>query len=500
MLQGTSSDVGKSVLCTALCRIFSHRGLKVAPFKSQNMSNNSYVTSDGGEIGRAQGIQAEAAKIEASVFMNPILLKPSSDNFSEVIVLGKSSHSYSGREYRQHFYETGLKTIKQATEKLSEQFDYLIVEGAGSPVEINLNDRELVNMRVAKMVDLPVILVADIDRGGVFASIVGTLQLLSDEERNRVVGVIINKFRGDISLFHSGLKWLEEYTGKRILGVVPFIDEIGIEAEDSLAIGQMRKVIKPSSQIDIAVIKLPYVSNFTDLEPFCYECDVSIRFVERAEDLGKPDALIIPGTKSTIHDLQFLRQKGLDQAIVAYVKNGGRVFGICGGYQILGREIIDEAGTDTGVEKCKQAGLNILPITTVFGKEKLVKRSKGTIYNSQISVEGYEIHLGETIHHKIEGSFSPFIQYDNHQFDGLCDSSGRIIGTYFHHLFHNDEWRSYWLNQIRVENNITIADPVTSLDYQQKKQIAYDRLAKTVEEYVDINAIIDSIDQWGERS
>lgn len=501
MLQGTSSDVGKSVLCTALCRLFSERGMKVAPFKSQNMSNNSYVTVDGKEIGRAQGVQAEAAKVEASVYMNPILLKPKNDCTSEVIRFGIPYHSLSGKEYRKQFYELGLEAIDESVEKLSQQFDYLVVEGAGSPVEINLNDREIVNMRVAETLDVPVILVADIDRGGVFASIVGTLQLLSQEQRNRVVGVIVNKFRGDLSLFESGVEWLENYTGKPILGVIPFMNDLAIEAEDSLAIPTF--ATKQKRALDLAVIKLPYISNFTDLEPLRFEEDISLRFVGHADELGNPDAVIIPGTKSTINDLKFLKTQGLDESLQRYVSNGGRLIGICGGYQMMGQEIIDKAGTDTGTVGLKESGLKLFPLATIFEKDKQVKRSQGFIVineHKKIAIEGFEIHLGQTKRLPTEtDSFTSFIETNDYQKEGITSKNGKVIGTYFHNLFHNDEWRHHWLNEIRIEKQLEQKQFDAKLAYEEKKQLAYQELGSFVEQHLDVSEIIRIVDEWGTR-
>ena len=338
MIQGTASDVGKSLIVTALCRMFANEGVKVVPFKSQNMSNNSYVTKDGKEIGRAQGIQAEAAKIEADVWMNPILLKPRSNQDAEIVFLGRALKTLSGRRYRETFYEKGLDVIRESLEQLEKQYELVVIEGAGSPVEINLKDRELVNMKVAELADVPVVLVADIDRGGVFASIVGTLELLDPQERQRVVGVIINKFRGDISLFEDGIQWLEKKTGIPVLGVLPYVENHMIDAEDSLSLNNQFSN-KKKGNLDIAVIHLPFISNYTDIEPFLYEEDVSIRWVKHASEFGNPDAVIIPGTKSTLHDLNTLRDSGLDLLISSHIEKGGYVVGICGGYQILCEEI-----------------------------------------------------------------------------------------------------------------------------------------------------------------
>ncbi len=494
MLQGTASDVGKSVLCTALCRIFARRSLKVAPFKSQNMSNNSYVTIDGKEIGRAQGIQAEAACIEASVYMNPILLKPRSDKDSEVVRFGTSYEFLSGADYRRKFYNIGISAIKQSLEELEKAYDYLVIEGAGSPVEMNLNDRELVNMKVAEIADVPVVLVADIDRGGVFASIVGTLTLLSEEERKRVIGVIINKFRGDENLFKSGIEWIEQNTGVRVIGVVPHITDLTIEGEDSLSMKS--QYVNTNGAIDIAVVDLPYVSNYTDLEPFRYEEDVSIRFVSHSKEFGSPDALIIPGTKSTFHDLQFIKEQGLASKIIEYVNDGGTIVGLCGGYQMLGTTLHDVAGKDTGNAGEEVSGLNIIPLVTHFQNQKMTVRSKGDLYEPIEGIgplEGFEIHLGQSS--PLKDNVPPFLIVSG-KLEGINLDQGRIVGTYFHHLFHNDEWRTHWLNRIRKRKKIK---PRLVRYLQAERNYSYEMLANHIEQALDIDYIIHSIDNWSQN-
>ncbi|MFE8702985.1 cobyric acid synthase [Cytobacillus sp. FJAT-54145] len=490
MIQGTASDVGKSLVVTALCRILANEGINVAPFKSQNMSNNSYVTIDGSEIGRAQGIQAEAAKTEATVWMNPILLKPRSDMQSEVVLLGKATETLSGRGYRETFYEKGIEVIQTALERIEKEFDVVVIEGAGSPVEINLKDRELVNMKVAELADVPVILVADIDRGGVFATIVGTLELFTPEERQRVKGVIINKFRGDIGLFEDGVKWLEEKTGIPVLGVLPYIHNHMIDGEDSLSIGsQFSK--EQNGNMDIAVIHLPYISNYSDVEPFTFEEDVSIRFVKHPSQFGSPDAVIIPGTKSTISDLNFLRDTKLDKLIENHVRNGGHIVGICGGYQMLGTTITDLAGSDTGVPFTKVNGLGFIPAETNFYHEKKTVRVKGNYHPSteltgSTSVKGYEIHLGQT---EQEQGF--FLQLENGKEEGYYGEDGKIIGTYLHHLFHNDEWRNIWLNELRKKKNL----PLKSIVHvENQKDEKYDLLASQIKAHLNWVKVKDIID------
>jgi adenosylcobyric acid synthase len=494
MIQGTASDVGKSLIVTALCRMFANDGVKVAPFKSQNMSNNSYVTKDGKEIGRAQGIQAEAAKIEAVVWMNPILLKPRSNQDSEIVLLGKSLKTLSGRGYRETFYEKGLEVIQKSLKHLSNEYDLVVIEGAGSPVEINLKDRELVNMKVAELADVPVILVADIDRGGVFASIVGTLELLESEERQRVAGIIINKFRGDISLFEDGILWLEKKTGIPVLGVLPYVEDHMIDGEDSLSLSNQFSNRKKGN-LDIAVIHLPFVSNYSDLEPFLYEEDVSIRWIKHASEFGNPDAVIIPGTKSTINDLSTLRDKQLDIQIQKHIEHGGYVVGICGGYQILGEEILDETGSDTGIPNKSVAGLGWIPGRTIFYDEKETVRAEGYYHEhtgliTNDKLEGYEIHLGKTILHKQSCSF---LALENGKEEGYYGKNGQIIGTYLHHLFHNDEWRNHWLNRIRKSKGLHSKDTVYISEHKDKR---YDEIAGQMRANLNFEKLNDIISKW----
>lgn len=482
MIQGTSSDVGKSLIVTALCRMFTNEGLRVAPFKSQNMSNNSYVTNDGKEIGRAQGIQAEAARTEATVWMNPILLKPRSDLQSEVVLLGSAQETLSGKGYRDSFYEKGLEVIQEALSYLQREYELIIIEGAGSPVEINLKDKELVNMKVAEIADVPVILVADIDRGGVFASIVGTLELLTPEERNRVKGIIINKFRGDIALFQDGITWIEEKTNIPVIGVLPFIENHMIDGEDSLSIGS-QFTQKRETTIDIAVIHLPFISNYSDIEPFMFEEDVSIRWVKYGREFGNPDAVIIPGTKSTINDLQFLKESELDELIISHINCGKHIVGICGGFQILGREIIDQAGSDSGIASKQVKGLHAIPAVTTFYENKETIRVKGN-YHSETNLkltkqlEGYEIHLGRT---NIDGH-SYFLKLENGRDEGYFGQDGKIVGTYLHHLFHNDEWRNYWLNLLREKKGLPVRKMVNT---EHTKEAKYDDLANEMKQHVN---------------
>jgi len=484
MIQGTSSDAGKSFVVTGLCRVFSDMGYKVAPFKSQNMSNNSYVTWDGKEIGRAQGAQAEAARALPTVYMNPILLKPMMDTRSEVVLLGEVFRPLDGWEYHKGFtMGKGLEVIRQSLEELSKDYDTVVIEGAGSPAEVNLNDREIVNMRVANLAHTPVILVTDIDRGGSFASLVGTLELVG-ENRRYIKGVIFNKFRGDIALLQDGLDWFEQYTGIPVVGVLPYLEDVAIETEDALSRQRLGKYMT-KEPLDIAVIGLKRVSNNTDVEPFQYEEDVRIRIVSSAREFGNPHAVIIPGTKSTIDDMEELRKNGLDEVICEYAENGGIIFGVCGGYQMLGERIYDELGVDRA-SKGDKPGLGLLPIETSFVEEKRVRRVSGKIVCRRfcdIPVEGYEIHLGRT---QKTGDIEDFLSLGD-SLDGVSKNDGQVIGCYLHNIFHNDLFRNRWLNMVRGKAELPLREQV---DTAGIKELSFKKLAEACRKHLDINAIL----------
>ncbi|MCF6137472.1 cobyric acid synthase [Pseudalkalibacillus berkeleyi] len=491
MIQGTASDVGKSLITTALCRLFVNDGVKVAPFKSQNMSNNSYVTSSGEEIGRAQGIQAEAAKTDATVWMNPILLKPQANQSTEIVLHGKVLKTLPGNMYQENFYQKGLGVIENALDQLSQTYDLTVIEGAGSPVEMNLKQRDLANMKVAEIANVPVLLVADIDRGGVFANIIGTLELMDPSERKRVQGVIINKFRGNPEWFKEGVHWIEERTHLPVLGVIPFIDDHGIEEEDALPIQQH---VRKGAPLDIAVIHLPYISNYSDIHPFTFEEDVSIRWVKQVSEFGNPDAVIIPGTKSTIHDLQHLKNINLNTVIQQYAEEGGVLFGICGGYQMLGQKIIDAKGTDTGHKGTQIDGLKIVQGYTEFHESKKTIRVKGSLHPnipySPLTLNGYEIHLGKTI---LPPEIQAFLKVTEDQFDGCYIDGGRIIGTYLHHVFHNDTWRNEWLNQLRMRKGL---QPRRIVNPSEIKGQKYDKLAEVVNKHLDWKRLRELVEKW----
>ncbi|MGE5576797.1 MAG: cobyric acid synthase [Syntrophothermus sp.] len=515
MIQGTSSHVGKSVLVAALCRIFRRAGLRVAPFKAQNMALNSYVTADGGEIGRAQAFQAEAAGVDVTVDMNPILIKPSRDMEAQVVVLGKPVANLSAGEYGRKFARTeGWRAVTGALERLKGRYDVIVIEGAGSPAEINLKEGDIVNMRVARQADAPVLLVADIDRGGALAALVGTLQLLEDDERERVKGLILNKFRGDIKLLEPALTFLENYTGKPVLGVIPYIDDLGVDEEDSVSLPASAPGALPPeaftgaqvgaagdrvdiprdqvevavSQVDVAVIRLPRISNFTDFDPLARMPGVRLRYISRLQDLGRPDVLIIPGTKNTIEDLEYLRQTGLAGAILEHAAHGLPVIGICGGYQMLGMEISDPYGMETN--RGRVAGLGLLPISTTFEEEKLTRRvsarvaGRGPFFEGMEDgrLVGYEIHMGQS---RVAGSVSPAFWVEagktSHQ-DGCVNPEGNVFGTYLHGLFDNDAFRLNLINRVRKQKGLEPLGQDATPDLRAAREEAFDRLARIVRE------------------
>jgi cobyric acid synthase CobQ len=515
MVQGTASDVGKSVVVAALCRIFLQDGHRVAPFKSQNMSLNSYVTPDGKEIGRAQGMQADACRIAATTDMNPILLKPTKEMVSQVVVHGKPLREYDARTYREHYLPKAESIVKEALERLRGQYDAIVIEGAGSPAEVNLKDRDIVNMRLAGWADAPVVLVADIDRGGVFAAIVGTLDILEPEERDRVKGFIINKFRGDVSLLKPGLDWLEQRTGKPVLGVVPYLHDLGLEDEDSASLdakrqrgqleGKRRSAASDRGEtdadnaerlLDIAVIRLPRISNFTDFDPLFAEDDVSVRYVTAPEQLGKPDAILLPGSKNTVEDLLFLRETGLEAHIMKYVQQGGRLAGICGGYQMLGRTLHDPYGVESTRETV--SGLGLFPAVTTFARDKRTERVEGFAdgwgeETEPLPIDGYEIHMGETrfaepVAHPFRVGLEREAGPDRVLYpEGCMSGDGKIWGTYVHGILHNDGLRREWLNRLRADNGWEPL-PVT-LFYREKREAAFDKLADHVRSHLDMERI-----------
>ncbi|WP_201000888.1 cobyric acid synthase [Paenibacillus glycanilyticus] len=488
MVQGTASDVGKSVLTTALCRIFVQDGWKTAPFKSQNMALNSYVTLDGKEIGRAQGVQAEACGIAATTDMNPILIKPTGEMKAQIVVHGKPLEEMSAWRYREEYIPLAEGIVRDALDRLRGEHDIIVLEGAGSPAEINLKDRDIVNMRMAKWADAPVVLVADIDRGGVFASIVGTMELLEEDERGRVKGFIINKFRGDISLLQSGLDWLEERTGIPVLGVIPYMPRLDIEAEDSVVL-EKRTEQAGTGDLDVAVIRLPRISNFTDFDPLEAEPDVLVRYVESLDQLGQPDVILIPGSKNTMEDLLFLKKTGLAEAIANHAASGCYVGGICGGYQMLGQKLYDPHQVESSFGESD--GLGFLPLSTTFNTHKRTDRVSGNVSCGHsawtdmqgLAIEGYEIHMGQTT------PLAPVLPLlsINGQDEGSISEEGRIFGTYVHGIFHNDAFRRQYLNKVRARKNLAPIEEI--LPFRSKQLEAFDRLAGHVRAHLDMEKV-----------
>lgn len=486
MIQGTASNVGKSLLVTALCRIFTQDGCKTAPFKSQNMSLNSYITIDGKEMGRAQVVQAEACKKMPCCDMNPILLKPSSDKKSQIILNGKVFGLMDAKAYynmKPHF----MPEIKEAYQNLADENDIIVLEGAGSPAEINLKENDIVNMGIAKAVKAPVLLVGDIDKGGVFASLVGTIALLSKEERKMVKGLIINKFRGDVSLLKSGIEEIEKMTKIPVLGVIPMLN-VHIEQEDSQT--KIPFCNHQNYNLDIAVIDIPYISNFTDINALCLEPMTKIRFVKSAEELGNPDIILIPGTKNTINALKMLKNTHLDEKIKEAYQNGTFIFGICGGYQMMGSSVFDKNKVESN--QTFMEGLKLLDVKTTFSNKKSTIVSKGIEAIFQKEIEGYEIHMGteETNYSKV----IPFIKKENGSFNGAMTTDKKAIGTYFHGIFDNGEFTRSYLNFVRKEKGKEIYEG-TLVDYKSYKEKQYDNLANAVRKHLEIDKIYQIMEE-----
>lgn len=487
MVQGTGSSVGKSILVAALCRIFKQDGYSVCPYKSQNMSLNSYITLDGKEMGRAQVLQAYAAGIEPQAFMNPILLKPTADTKCQVIVNGKVYDNNTAKEY--HNLKPLFKDmLKQQFNELEQQFDIIVIEGAGSPAEINLRDRDIVNMGLAELVDAPVILVGDIDKGGVFASIAGTMLLLTDEEKARVKGTIINKFRGDINLLQPGIDMLEDIIKRPNLGVVPYFN-LTLEDEDGAMVTINKKANAP---IDVAVIMLPHISNFTDVDCLKCEEDVSVRFISSKEEFGNPDLLILPGSKNTIEDLIALRDSGLEEAIINYSREG-MLIGICGGYQMLGQKITDPNNVESNIESIN--GMAIINAETIIETEKVMTRVEGQLKLPDFkgNIYGYEIHMGKTIIARGNNSLIDINRQngvETEKADGVFNDKETIFGTYIHGILDSTDFREYLLNKIRAKKSIPLKkSPI----YESFREAELNKLASLVRETIDISKVYEII-------
>lgn len=486
MVQGTNSNAGKSLITAALCRIFKQDGFKTAPFKSQNMALNSYITKDGLEMGRAQVMQAEAAGIEPDVRMNPILLKPTGEKGCQIVLNGKVFKDMTSGEYYSYKKDM-IPHIMSAYNSLSEEYDIIVIEGAGSPAEINLRENDIVNMGMAEMVDAPVIIVGDIDRGGVFASLAGTMLLFNESEKERVKGFVINKFRGDVNLLTPGLEMLEDITNVKTLGVVPYF-KVDIDDEDSLS--ERLNNDEKQELIDIAVIKLPRISNFTDFNVFSMIKGVSLRYVSSIKEFGAPDMVIIPGTKNTIEDLKWMRELCLDTEIKKHSNKGKGVFGVCGGYQMLGQVINDPDNVEGGgsIE-----GLGLLNIKTTFHKEKITTQTNGKINTlkgfyeelSGIDIKGYEIHMGDS--EILEGISMNTL---NGKLDGCVNNN--VAGSYVHGIFDNSNIANIIVEKLAEQKGIILND-LENFNINSYKESQYDILADCVRKSLDMDKIYEII-------
>jgi adenosylcobyric acid synthase len=480
---GTGSDVGKSVITTALCRVFANRGNRVAPFKAQNMSNNSGVTPEGLEMGRAQIVQAEAARIPPHVDMNPVLLKPTAEIGSQVVLLGSAIET--GKTGAAHGDNQRLfKEACDALDRLRQEYELIVLEGAGSCAEVNLMSHDIVNFRMAAYANAPILLVADIDRGGVFAQIIGTLECLEQKQRAQISGFIINRFRGDIHLFKDGVRWIEEKTEKQVLGVLPWYRHIRIEPEDSVVIENPKKVnVKKSQNPAVAVIRLPHISNFTDFDPLLALNNLDVYFLEKIQPLGAFKAVILPGSKNTRFDLKWILSSGWARALSEYLESGGHVLGVCGGYQMMGKTVHDPTGLEG--QPGSSEGLGLLPIETVLKAPKTTTLTTFS-WNGHMGA-GYEIHMGQTV--RTGGTPLFNITERNHKpcrdQDGCVSNDSKIMGTYIHGLFDNPGILKFWLNHIGLRG-VDVSD-VGGIEARNKE---YDLLAEHFEKNVDVDRIV----------
>jgi adenosylcobyric acid synthase len=490
MVQGSSSSAGKSLLVAALCRIYARRGVRVAPFKAQNMSNNAAVCADGSEIGRAQALQAAAAGLDPSVDMNPVLIKPEADARSQIILMGRPWRRLEAKGY---YAQKAIlwEHVSAALDRLRAAYELVIIEGAGSPVELNLRAGDIVNMAVARYAQAPVLLVGDIDRGGIFAQLLGTLWLLEPDERALVRGLIVNKFRGDITLFADGVELIEQKGGVPVLGVVPYLKDLTLPEEDAVSVEAASPYAGADSvsKTDIAVLRLPRIANFDDFDPLKVEPGITVRYVASISELGHPAAIIIPGTKSTIADLEWLRQNGLAEAVIAFAQKGGAVVGICGGYQMLGESIHDPQHVESNTDGVP--GLGLLPVTTYFLKEKATFRAQARIHSQNgwlarlddTMISGYEIHLGET---SSQSTWLEITRSNDGQIkvqDGCVASDGRMWGCYLHGMFANDVFRHAWLESLGWESAHQMSSRSESLAR------SLDMLADAVEGALDMELL-----------
>jgi adenosylcobyric acid synthase len=493
MILGTASHVGKSIITAGLGRIFADDGYRVAPFKAQNMSLNSAATPDGGEIGRAQALQAEACRAIASIEMNPVLLKPSTDTGAQVILLGKIWGQVTASDYHSHRVEQLFPAVLKAYARLAHRHDLILLEGAGSPAEINLREHDIVNMRMAHASDAACLLVGDIDRGGVFGSLLGTLELLEPADRQRIRGFVINKFRGDDSLLRPGVTAMERRLGLSCVGIVPYLHDLGLEEEDGVALEDRRSAARLWKNLEtgatrplrIGVIALPHMANFTDFDALALEPSVSLAFLEQPEEMAIADLLVLPGSKQTLDDLEWLDRRGFVQRLLRLCENRVPLIGICGGFQMLGSSIEDPHGIENQAESCQSKGLGLLPVRTLLSVEKTVRRVRGSlrtnIFATDLSpetrFEGYEIHVGETLY---EPGACPLAEIRRQGIpglvsDGAVSASGRVLGTYVHGCFDNDDFRHFFLAAARKAVDLAPAETWASVAAERDARI--DRLA-----------------------
>lgn len=491
MLQGTASNVGKSILATALCRMLAQDGYQTAPFKGWNMALNSFVTPNGGEIGRAQAIQADAAGIDSTVKMQPLLVKPKGQGESQVIVRGEPYGDFGLERKNSKYINWALEIIDDSLQELARKYEVVVLEGAGSPAEINIKDHDLANMKVAKLNQTPVLLVADIDRGGALASVVGTLQLLEPEERELVQGIILNKFRGDFDLLKPGIEMLEEKTGKPVVGVIPYLRDFRLPNEDAVSLSNFTK---QEAEVKIGVIELPHISNFTDFDVLALEPKVEVKYLGADNQLSNYDVIIIPGTKNTTTDLEYLKETGLAEEIIELAEAEVSIVGICGGYQMLGNKLLDSDLTEG--DKKASKGLGLLDIETTFSPDKSTYQVKAEVKSEESffsdlagqQVTGYEIHMGQTsLGDQAESIFK--INYRSDQqvelYDGACNQQGTVWGTYLHGIFANDRFRREFINSLRMQKGLARLDEDYSSSREELIQ-NYDRLAEVVRDNLDL--------------
>ncbi len=489
---GTGSDVGKSIVATAICRILKNDGIRVAPFKAQNMSNNSWVTSEGLEMGRAQVVQAQAAGVDPHVDMNPVLLKPSSDTGSQVVLMGKALGNSEASDY---FHDTNnlFDHARKALTRLQNAYDVVVMEGAGSCAEVNLRSRDFVNFKIAHAVDAPVILVADIDRGGVFAQIIGTLAVLSERDHKRIKGFIINRFRGDAELFTDGIQYIEEKTGLPVLGLIPYFHHIDIDSEDGLPLDvkiDPKELLEPS-RMNIAVLRLPHISNFTDFNPLAREANVRLDYLSRPRLLEGYDIVFLPGSKNVRFDADWLRNTGWAPNLCTYANDGGRIGGICGGYQILGKRILDPHGVEGTPGETK--GLGLLDVDTTLEKEKTLTRIRGHWKENGEALDAYEIHMGRTTGEDAQRPPVGIINRNDlpcEDRDGAQTADGRIWGTYLHGLFDSPGFRRAWLEEFgKFAGSIETAKGIQEIDAYREEQ--YNLLDAHFRKYLDVRQLFD---------